>query len=146
MCTNLMSTCIQNMVKLLTGIQHAFQHRHAFSQNCILMSLSVPKSLQIQNIGIYFCPDTRMIRKAYFSIKTGFSYKMEMYFTFMCVLFHVQYESCYDLNLSVLFWYCLFSIFIICLILFIVIIFHSQILSIIMHLCSLVTSLSFCVI
>ena len=48
--------------------------------------------------------------------------------------------SCFD------YYFCLFIVFVTCLILFIVIIFHSQILSVIMHSCSPVTSLCFCVI
>ena len=61
---------------------------------------------------------------------------------------HLQWDKCwsclprcYDLNVLVCF--CLFIIFIISLILFIVLIIHSHILSVIMHSCSPVTSLVF---
>ena len=54
LCTNLMSTCVQIMVKILTGIEIP----HEFSQACTQMYSMCPQISLIQNICISFWPDT----------------------------------------------------------------------------------------
>ena len=74
------------MVKRSTS----FEIPHELSQTCTQMSSMCSRISPIENLCISFCPDTWMIRKAYFYIKTHFWYKMWREFTFTWVICYVN--------------------------------------------------------